>query len=218
MTESSRDQIVAEAGRMFSERGFRETSVAEIAAAAGKSEASAFRIFGTKADLFAAAVAACSDVTLDLSDLAMNVHLTDVRADLKAIVHEMFRLHIENIHLIRLSVAGRMQFPELRDAGAFVLEPLREWFRAYLNELVSRGQIRVRDLDLAVDLVCGAVFGDVLQATVVHQFESYTPELATAVDDLWRARVESFCVDIIEVVAEPTGMDTAPRGLTLGTV
>ncbi|HLT68072.1 MAG TPA: helix-turn-helix domain-containing protein, partial [Microbacterium sp.] len=49
-----REQIIVEAGRLFSRQGYERTSVADIARAVGVSQASIFYYFTDKAALFRA--------------------------------------------------------------------------------------------------------------------------------------------------------------------
>jgi AcrR family transcriptional regulator len=61
--EDRKQQILAVAVRLFSQRGFRGTTTKEIALAAGVNEAIIFRHFATKSDLYTAIIdqKACSD-------------------------------------------------------------------------------------------------------------------------------------------------------------
>jgi len=63
--EERRDEIIDAAFAEFAERGFHGTSTDAIARRAGVSQPYLFRLFGTKKDLFLAAVDRCYRATLD---------------------------------------------------------------------------------------------------------------------------------------------------------
>jgi AcrR family transcriptional regulator len=62
--EERRETLVESAVRVFAERGFHGTPTAEIAKAAGISQAYLFRLFPTKGELYVAAVDRCFARTL----------------------------------------------------------------------------------------------------------------------------------------------------------
>src|SRR6059036_3997338 len=64
--EERRDEILDAALVEFAERGLHGASTEEIARRAGISQPYVFRLFGTKKDLFKAAVARCLRQTLEL--------------------------------------------------------------------------------------------------------------------------------------------------------
>jgi AcrR family transcriptional regulator len=62
--EERRETLVESAVRVFAERGFHGTPTAEVAKAAGISQAYLFRLFPTKGELYVAAVDRCFSRTL----------------------------------------------------------------------------------------------------------------------------------------------------------
>ncbi|HEY3019290.1 MAG TPA: TetR/AcrR family transcriptional regulator [Solirubrobacteraceae bacterium] len=62
--EARRETLVESAVHVFAERGFHGTPTAEVAKAAGISQAYLFRLFPTKTELYVAAVARCFERTL----------------------------------------------------------------------------------------------------------------------------------------------------------
>lgn len=51
-TQERRDQLIAAAGKMFLQKGYRATTVDDIAQCAGMSKKTVYKIFAAKADLF----------------------------------------------------------------------------------------------------------------------------------------------------------------------
>jgi len=68
--EERRDEIVTAAYREFADTGYAGTSTEIIARRVGLSQPYLFRLFGTKRDLFVAAVERCFDETLEAFRLA----------------------------------------------------------------------------------------------------------------------------------------------------
>lgn len=68
--EDRREAVVAAAARAFASAGYEATSTEEIARMAGISQPYIFRLFGTKRDLFVAAVRRCFGLTLATFDTA----------------------------------------------------------------------------------------------------------------------------------------------------
>ena len=68
--EDRREAVVAAAAQAFATAGYEATSTAEIARLAGISQPYVFRLFGTKRELFVAAVRRCFGRTLATFDAA----------------------------------------------------------------------------------------------------------------------------------------------------
>lgn len=68
--EDRREAVVAAAAKAFASAGYEATSTAEIARLAGISQPYIFRLFGTKRELFVAAVKRCFGRTLATFDVA----------------------------------------------------------------------------------------------------------------------------------------------------
>ena len=66
-SDERREEILEAAFTAFSETGFEGTSTDDIAAAVGISQPYLFRLFGTKKELFLAAVERCFEETEDVS-------------------------------------------------------------------------------------------------------------------------------------------------------
>lgn len=220
MSLDTRSRILNEALILFSERGFHESSVADIATAADVSEAAVFRVMGSKRELFREVVSAASTwEQVDLGDLMLRVFMVDIRTDLKAFIHECFKIYFDNIHIVRMSIAGRMQFEELRDGGVFQIPPLRAYLEYYLGEMEARGLVEVPNRPLCVDVLMGSVFSDVLHTTVTAKHEMFSESLSAQLGELWGVRIDAFVDEFIRVV-KPASSDPSttpgPRSLKVG--
>jgi AcrR family transcriptional regulator len=198
---NTRERIEEQALLLFSRQGFHETSVQEIAEAAGVNEGTIFRLYSSKKDLFREVIQKyASTDDINLMDLQLSLSMEDIRGDLVRIVHEYFRVYFQKIHIIRLSVAGMIQFEELREAGYLIIPILEAHFKEYLAEMEARRILRVKDPQITAQLFLSTLFADVVQVTVLEKVEQYDAALAERVDALWKPRVEFFIRHLIEVI------------------
>src|SRR5438270_11064678 len=108
---STRDRIVAESLRLFAERGYRGTSVADLEDAAGLSPGSGslYTHFGTKEEVLAAAVeqtALLADTGYAAFDL---LQLADLADQLTPIARVPLLVTVASRRVLRLFVMKRYQ-------------------------------------------------------------------------------------------------------------
>ncbi len=155
---STRGRIIEEALRLFAERGYNATSVAEIEAAAGLSPGAGglYRHFKSKYEVLAAAVAdraSRNEITLDVA-------LTDpIEVRLAAMCHAGLAKMREERQLAQVFFRDLSQFPDLVTVvTAGLLQPmfdaLTEWFAC-----------QPEYLDAQVDW---AGVGSVLGGAIIH--------------------------------------------------
>ncbi|MEM5775542.1 MAG: TetR/AcrR family transcriptional regulator [Anaerolineaceae bacterium] len=198
---NTKERIEEQALLLFSRQGYHETSVNEIAEAADVNEGTIFRLFNSKKELFRAVVEkAASDSDINLMDLQLSLSMEDLRVDLAKIVLESFRIYFEKLHIIRLSVAGMIQFEELREFGYLIIPALENFFKTYLNEMEARRIIQVKDLDITANLFLSTLFYDVVQFTVLEKIEQFDKALAERIEVTWKPRIEFFIANMIEVI------------------
>ncbi|HEY4607509.1 MAG TPA: TetR family transcriptional regulator [Acidimicrobiia bacterium] len=140
--QATRDQLVAAAFELFTERGFDNVSVAEIATAVGVSERTFFRYFAAKEDvLFPDAGEKHSHVQQLLIDLPPELSLVDgMRRALVALSAEYEESKAMMLQRAQL-VAGA---PSLR---VHVLQREQEWVEEFGAAIAAR-----MDLDQADDM------------------------------------------------------------------
>lgn len=144
---AKRAQILIAAQRIFAERGFTATSMDAVAKLASVSKLTAYRHFGSKDELFAAAVTARCETMLEASaPLGPRDH--DARAALIGFGEAFLRLILapEALAVHRLIVSERDRAPQLGPlfhAAAIRPTQLR------LAELISNLDLSVDDAELA---------------------------------------------------------------------
>lgn len=144
--------ILAAAQRLFAERGFTATSMAAVAAHAGVSKLTAYRHFGSKDELFTAAVAAkCESM---LGDLALPPEeAANPRSALMAFGRAFLALilHPQAVGTQRIIVAERERAPAL---GQLFYQAAIAPTHARLGALIRNCGLPVADSEhAAADLI-----------------------------------------------------------------
>ncbi|MEU7894402.1 helix-turn-helix domain-containing protein [Nonomuraea sp. NPDC049152] len=142
MTRSTRERIVDEALRLFAERGYSATSVAEIEAAAGLSPGAGglYRHFKSKYEVLAAAMHEhAARTSTQVADSLAQLSSMESSADLEERLSHLCRAGLakvrEESELTRVFFRDLSQFPELvAVVREGLLQPMFDaitsWFRA----------------------------------------------------------------------------------------
>jgi AcrR family transcriptional regulator len=156
----TRDRIIAEGLRLFAERGFRGTSVAELEEAAGLSPGSGslYTHFRTKEEVLAAAVEQTATLA-DTGYAAFDVlPLGDLRAELTLIARGSLLVMDTCRDLIRVIDKEAEQFPGLlADARARIFDRAYSWFSDQLRAKAKRGEVAEVDFDAVGAIWLGAL-------------------------------------------------------------
>ncbi len=154
---ATRERILFAALDAFAHAGYRGATTRVIARAAGVSEITLFRLFGSKAELFAELVRQIDEL------LAAPTTLPEVprhpHAELSAWVNA-FAGRFERIApVVRVAVAEHESHPELTDAVATQGRRALRDVAAYLERLKTAGMIdATADTPVAARLLVGAVY------------------------------------------------------------
>ncbi len=160
--EERRLQIVRVAMRLFSRRGFRGTTTKEIAVAAGVSEATVFRHFATKEELYSAILdhKACLHDAMDpLQKVAQAIGRKDDRAVFEGIALDALSKHECDPEFQRLLLYSALEQHEL--AHMFWEKFVRGVYRSlgsYIRERQREGAI----VDIEPAVVVRAFIGMVM--------------------------------------------------------
>lgn len=141
-----RQQIIEVAVELFSKRGFQGTTTREIAQAAGVNEATIFRHFATKSDLYAAIIdwKACSeDLTALERALAATLETGDDRALFVAVAWRMLEINDEDANTMRLMLYSGLEGHGLAEIFfqnhiVRIFHALAEFIRRRVSEEIYR--------------------------------------------------------------------------------
>jgi AcrR family transcriptional regulator len=151
-------RIVEAAVQLFSRHGYRGTSTREIAHLAGVNEATLFRYFGRKADLFEAA--AQSRLTrLKLGRELQNGLSADEEPEVVVpmLVEFVVKVVTESPELLRLAYVAGFELPGVDHMFREHLGPIFDVVNAYFARCVARGAIGNQPSTFAILGLAGAV-------------------------------------------------------------
>lgn len=147
-----KEKVEAAAMRLFVERGLAETSIREIAAAAGVSQGAMYNHYRSKEELaWALFSASFSELGLDLRRVAQEQ--TTLAARLPAMIRYVFRRFDEDWVLVSYVFFARHQ--HLGRVTPRLANPYTV-FRTVIAEGIRRGEIPRQDVELATSMVIGA--------------------------------------------------------------
>ena len=189
----TRQRIAQAAARVFAEHGYSGATTRHIAAAAGVSELTLFRHFGSKKNLFMQVVQHGS--ALPGMQAALRERMSgDLRQDLQIIGAHFLKTILERRKtiLMTLSEAGRL--PELRQAARQVPDHQRQMLAGYLNGHIQAGRLHPADPTLLAQAFLGMLFAYAINSALQEE---------TPLDDAEIEQVVAFFVGIFLDGAAP---------------
>lgn len=138
--QDSRDEILAAATDLFETRGFHETSMAEVARAAGVSKALIFWHFKSKEELFVAVLGKLLEPYV--IDFAEEAGALDEKAQLLKLIESYLTFVRENATSIRFFVAQILRDERAKDSLSNQVLTLFEGYRTLVTDLIGRAQAK----------------------------------------------------------------------------
>jgi AcrR family transcriptional regulator len=183
--EERRRQILAEAIRCFSARGFRGTTIRELAAGVGLTEAALYRYFPSKEALYQAII----DEKIAAPDPVEALEEAARRGDDRAVFGGLARTFLQNVEadpsFLRILLYTGLEDHEM--AAPFFaqrIRRLREFVAGYIAQRTREGAFREVEPRLAARAFLGMVMDFLLVREVFHQRDAY-PEGPEQVADLF---------------------------------
>jgi AcrR family transcriptional regulator len=190
MRRSLQDQIEEAALLLFSRQGFNETSTFEIAKAANVSEATIFRMFKTKHDLYINVLDKYGrKADLSYNSIFHRLSFENLESDLKVIVDSFYRFYFDNIHITRIYISNAIQFSEIKGFNYLSFPQLREFLEGYLKEMNIRGKIREELIIRVSDLVMSFMVKDVAFLTTFGKVEVLDEKILSHLEEKWQKRL-----------------------------
>jgi len=138
--QDSRDEILKAATGLFATRGFHETSMAEVARAAGVSKALIFWHFKNKEELFVAVLGRLLEPYV--IDFAEEAGALDEKAQLLKLIESYLLFVRENASSIRFLVAQILHDEATKDSLSSQVLTLFEGYRTLVTDLIGRAQAK----------------------------------------------------------------------------
>jgi AcrR family transcriptional regulator len=139
-----REQLLATGLRLFAERGFRATTIADIAEATGTAHGLVYHYFSSKDDLLTAILERYAFVGT-LGDLLVDSHESPAADVLTEIAVGFSRALDERADLLRLVVAESGSNPLVAEALAQVTTEGERLLVDYLQARIEAGELRPHD-------------------------------------------------------------------------
>lgn len=138
--QDSRDEILRAATRLFATRGFHETSMSEVARAAGVSKALIFWHFKSKEELFVAVLGKLFEPYV--IDFAEEAGVLDEKAQLLKLIESYLLFVRENANSIRFFVAQIIHDENSKDSLSNQVLASFEGYRTLVTDLIGRAQAK----------------------------------------------------------------------------
>ncbi len=168
-----RQQIIEVALELFSRRGFQGTTTREIAQAAGVNEATIFRHFATKSELYEAIIdwKSCADDLVELERaLEETLKTGDDRALFEAVALRILSINDNDPHTLRLMLYSGLEGHGL--AEIFFRNHIVRVFQklaGFIARRVEEGRYREVDPMTAVRAFIGMIHYHVLSTRIFPQ-------------------------------------------------
>lgn len=174
MTNAIDLKIMAHSLYLFSTQGFNETTTNEIAKKAKVSEATIFRNFKTKYDLYLATLQYYSDqAVLEPNQTYTKLSFTNIINDLSIIMNDSYQFYFDHIHILRIFIANAIQFQEVATTHFFDFLQVKEMIFNYLSEIEKRGLLQANSLDHITDRISEIVLQAVISRTIFEKELTY---------------------------------------------
>jgi AcrR family transcriptional regulator len=139
-----REELLAVGLRLFAERGFRATTIADLAAATGTAHGLVYHYFASKDDLLSAILERYAFVT-DLGDLVAFAHDRPALEVLTEVAVGFSEALDERADLLRLVVAESGTNPLVADVLERVTTEGERLLVGYLRARIDAGELRPHD-------------------------------------------------------------------------
>jgi AcrR family transcriptional regulator len=172
----TRQRIIEAAVEIGSKVGYARATTKAIAAAAGVNEITLFRHFGTKENLFSAAIEQYGGPALAP---AIEKQLTgDYRQDLTTIGNFFIEILLERREMLHLLLCESAHIPEVRTVLARNPRELRKMLARYLQSQMEKGTIKEQHPEAMAQAFLGMFFAYAISLNVFD--EAIKPAISNA--------------------------------------
>ena len=161
LVSDRKTQILVAAGSVFIQKGYKETTLQDIAQVVGITSAAIYQYFNSKEELFLSLVDNLSfiDVMDEITsplELSSRTKFEDIRATLIEVAEAFLDRHHPNADVMRLFVAEVRHFPEIGERYCQrLIAPIEARLEQYFQTQIDRGLFRTVDVKLAVHAFFG---------------------------------------------------------------
>ncbi len=157
MKSDVKKRILEAAGKLFSEKGYSDTTTREIAKVANVNEVSIFRHFGTKEGLFREFVETFSPISCLTEDFD-NYLSGDLEHDLIFMIRKFLDIALKNKRYMRIAMMESPKNPELKKLVLEIPRRLIAYFTEYFDSMSEKGLVPKLDYKFISMMMYSAVF------------------------------------------------------------
>jgi AcrR family transcriptional regulator len=172
--EERRRQIIAEAIRCFAAKGFRGTTIRELAGAVGLTEAALYRYFESKEALYQAIIDEKIAAPSPLTEVEEAARAGDDRAVFTGLARSFLESIESDPSFLRILLYTGLEDHEL--AASFFdqrIRRLREFVAGYIERRIREGAFRAVDPKICARAFLGMVVDYQIVRHVFHQKDVY---------------------------------------------
>ena len=174
-TQDRKEEILMTAIKIFSERGFDNTTTKEIASEAGIAEGTIFRYFKTKKDILDSAIIKFIDMADDSNiigpvlDTLGNAKDKDESEVIYEILKERINFINKNINIIKTVFGELLINNELREKWMDkIIYKVKDAASVYIEEKIKEGKFRDVNEIVAIRSLAGMVFAYEFQKNMMN--------------------------------------------------
>ena len=165
--KETRQRIIDAAAEISSKVGYAKATTKAIAEAAGVNEVTLFRHFGTKENLFSAAVEQYGGPAMAP---ALEAQLTgDYRQDMMTLGNILMHVLVERREMLRLLLCESSNIPEVRSVLARNPRELRKMTARYLQSQMEKGTIKEQHPEALAQAFMGMFFSYAISLNILDE-------------------------------------------------
>ena len=162
-----REQLVAEAIKLFGQRGYESATLDAVAEAAGVRKQSLLYYFPTKEDLFQACVDDLSGRVARILEQALD-GIDEEDDPIPRVIHAIFKLAQDSPEFPGFMREASWRGADVVQRFASVMDPLRKRALQFLERGMVSGKVRKQDPILLLFMIYTAVVGSITEAGVLR--------------------------------------------------
>lgn len=170
-------RILDSAVSLFSRKGYKNTSIKEIARKAQVNSLTIFRYFHDKDTLFFQAVECMKQHTFHPEELDQKLTFRDVTEDLLTIGSAYVDEIYASLPLMRIYIGEGSNFEQLKEERWFISPVLKEHFCAYLRALDCACPLAKEHAELLAELFISYITRKVMPSNKHRNVWQKTPEM-----------------------------------------
>jgi len=175
-SEETRQKIISAAAEVGSKVGYSKATTKIIAKAAGVNEVTLFRHFGSKENLFSAAIEQYGDPAL--VPIIQSQFTGDYRTDLNMVGNFFLDIMVARKEMLHLMLCESANIPEVRTVLARNPRELRQMLAQYLRSQMEKGVIKEQHPEVLAQAFLGMFFAYAISLNILD--EAISPQISNS--------------------------------------